>query len=130
MPSVLRRFNVENKASPEENIRAGVQFIGWLEKQIEKRGIKDEEEKRKFVLAAYNVGLGHILDARRLTDKYGKDPDKWDDNVEEYILKKSNPEYYNDEVVYYGYCRGMETYNYVRQILDRYEHYKNLIDKS
>ena len=107
-----------------------VEFIKWLDKRFEKRGISDEQEKIKFVMASYNVGLGHILDARRLAEKNGKDPDKWDNNVDEYILKKSNPKYYKDPVVKYGYCRGSETYNYVYQILDRYEHYKNIIPEN
>jgi len=130
MPSVAERFNVQNRTNPEENIRGGVEFLEWLEQQLKKRGIKDSEERMKFILASYNVGLGHILDARRLAEKYDKNPDIWDNNVEEFILKKSNPKYYKDEVVYYGYCRGTETYNYVKQILDRYEHYKNLIERS
>ena len=62
-----------------------------------------------------------------MTNKYNGNHNKWE-NVKEYILKKSNPEYYKDEVVYYGYARGIETYNYVDQILDRYEHYKNIIE--
>ncbi|MFP4525414.1 MAG: transporter substrate-binding domain-containing protein [Bacteroidales bacterium] len=130
MPSVIQRFNVHDKLSPEDNIRGGVEFIEWLEERYEKRGIHDEQQLIKFILASYNVGLGHILDARRLAEKYDKDPDVWDNNVEEFILKKSDPEYYNDEVVYYGYARGSETYNYVRQILERYEHYLNLIDSE
>ncbi|MFP4604556.1 MAG: transporter substrate-binding domain-containing protein [Bacteroidales bacterium] len=130
MPSVIQRFNVHDKLSPEDNIRGGVEFIEWLEERYEKRGIHDEQQLVKFILASYNVGLGHILDARRLAEKYDKDPDVWDNNVEEFILKKSDPEYYNDEVVYYGYARGSETYNYVRQILERYEHYLNLIDSD
>ncbi|MFP4019313.1 MAG: transporter substrate-binding domain-containing protein [Bacteroidales bacterium] len=130
MPSVIQRFNVQDKLSPEDNIRGGVEFIEWLEERYEKRGIHDEQQLVKFILASYNVGLGHILDARRLAEKYDKDPDVWDNNVEEFILKKSDPEYYNDEVVYYGYARGSETYNYVRQILERYEHYLNLIDSD
>lgn len=129
MPSVIGRFDVNNKSSPKQNIRGGVAFLKWLNEQIKKRGIQDEEERIKFVLASYNVGLGHVLDARRLTEKYDGSPDKWE-NVKEYILKKSNPEYYKDEVVYYGYCRGIETYNYVDQILDRYEHYKNIIEEE
>jgi len=129
MPSVIRRFEVSNKSSPQQNIRGGVEFLDWLDEQIKKQGIRDEEERLKFVLASYNVGLGHVLDARRLTEKYDGSPDKWE-NVREYILKKSNPEYYNDEVVYYGYARGIETYNYVEQILDRYEHYKNIIEEG
>jgi len=74
--------------------------------------------------------LGHILDARRLAEKYGKDPNVWENNVDEFILKKSDPEYYHDPVVKYGYCRGSETYQYVYQILDRYEHYKNILPKE
>jgi len=126
MPSVLNRFEVEDKSSPRQNIRAGVAFLKWLDKQVKKLGIDDRNQRIKFVLASYNVGLGHVLDARRLAEKYGGDPNKWD-VIKEYLLKKSNPEYYNDEVVYYGYCRGIETYNYVDQIMDRYQHYKNII---
>lgn len=127
MPTTAHRFGVNRNSSPEKQIKAGVDFIKWLDKRFENRGITDEEEKTKFILASYNVGLGHILDARRLAEKEGKDPDKWENNVDEYILKKSNPKYYKDPVVKYGYCRGSETYNYVYQILDRYEHYKNII---
>ena len=59
--------------------------------------------------------------------KDGKNPDVWDGSVDVYLLKKSDPDFYNDPVVKYGYCRGVETYNYVSQILDRYEHYKNIL---
>lgn len=130
MPTTAHRFGVNRNSSPEKQIKAGVDFIKWLDKRFENRGITDEEEKTKFILASYNVGLGHILDARRLAEKEGKDPDKWENNVDEYILKKSNPKYYKDPVVKYGYCRGSETYNYVYQILDRYEHYKNIIPET
>lgn len=130
MPTTARRFGVNKNSPPEKNIKAGIQFIKWLDKRFENRGITDEEEKVKFILASYNVGLGHILDARRLAEKYGKNPDVWENNVDEFILKKSNPEYYHDPVVKYGYCRGSETYHYVYQILDRYEHYKNILPKE
>lgn len=130
MPTTAHRFGVNRNSSPEKQIKAGVDFIKWLDKRFENRGITDEEEKIKFILASYNVGLGHILDARRLAEKEGKDPDKWDNNVDEFILKKSNPKYYKDPVVKYGYCRGSETYNYVTEILDRYEHYKNIIPET
>ena len=130
MPTTARRFGVSKNSSPEKQIKAGVDFIKWLDKRFEVREITDEEEKIKFILASYNVGLGHILDARRLAEKNGKDPDIWENNVDDYILKKSNPKYYKDPVVKYGYCRGSETYNYVYQILDRYEHYKNIIPET
>ena len=44
------------------------------------------------------------------------------------MLNKSQHTYYKDEVVRHGYARGIETYNYVVQVMDRYEHYKNIID--
>jgi membrane-bound lytic murein transglycosylase F len=59
--------------------------------------------------------------------KHDDDPNIWMGSVEEWLLKKSDPDFYSDPVVKYGYARGMETYNYVREILERYEHYKNII---
>ncbi len=130
MPTTAHRYGVDLKSAPNEHIRAGVRFINWLNKRFEKNGIKDEHDRIKFILASYNVGLGHVLDAQRLAEKYGKDPKKWDGNVDEYIIKKSNPKYFLDPVVEYGYCRGDETYSYVSQIIDRYEHYKNFIEED
>ncbi|MEQ9165913.1 MAG: lytic transglycosylase F, partial [Fulvivirga sp.] len=90
--------------------------------------IKDDEERIKFVLASYNVGLGHVEDARNLANKYGADPTVWNDNVEKYLLLKSNRDYFTDPIVNSGYCRGDEPVNYVRDILLYYEQYKQLIN--
>ena len=89
--------------------------------------ITNKEERIKFVLASYNVGLGHIIDARNLANKYGKNKNIWYDNVEKFILLKSKPEYYNDPITRCGYCRGEEPFKYVREVIARYEHYKNTI---
>lgn len=126
MPQTAARFGVDTSSSPEENIRAGVGFLQWLDRQFTAKNM-DEEEKVKFMLAAYNTGYGHVEDAMRLAEKHGKDPYKWEDNVDYYVLNKSNPKYYQDPVVRYGYCRGKEPYHYVYDILNRYEHYKNVI---
>ncbi|MFP4367566.1 MAG: lytic transglycosylase F, partial [Bacteroidales bacterium] len=101
-------------------------YIGWLDDILEER-ITEKEERIKFILASYNVGLGHILDARALARKYEKDPDRWTESVDYYILNKSNPDYFLDPVVRHGYARGHEPFNYVEEILNRYEHYKNII---
>jgi membrane-bound lytic murein transglycosylase F len=106
-----------------------VKFIQWLDDRF-LESIPDEEERTRFILAAYNIGYGHIQDARRLAEKNGDDPNVWIDNVENWLLKKSDPEYYTDKVVKYGYARGIETYNYVREVLERYEHYKNIINSD
>ena len=115
-----------NIESPQANIKAGVQYLKWINEFWEK-SIDNKVERQKFVLASYNVGLGHIIDAKNLADKYGADPTIWDENVENYVLKKSEAEFYTDEVCKHGYCRGKEPYNYVKNIMEGFEHYKNLI---
>lgn len=105
---------------PEKNIRAAANYLNKMKKLFP--NIEDEREKVKFVLASYNAGPGHIFDARALTLKAGKNPDSWDE-VREYLRLKSNPEYYNDEVCKYGYCRGEEPINYVDAITTKYGEY-------
>lgn len=129
MPSTAGRFGVTRNSSPEAQIHAGVSFIKWLEKRFEEE-IVNPEERTKFVLAAYNIGKGHVDDARRLAEKYGDNPDIWQDNVDKWLLNKSEPKYYRDPVVKHGYARGIETTNYVEQVLERFDHYKNILDED
>ncbi len=126
MPATAKRFGASKNSTAEENIKAGVKFIKWLNSRF-KTDIKDDDERKKFILASYNVGMGHILDARRLAEANGKDPNIWDNNVDYFLLNKSNPQYYNSKLVKYGYCRGEETYNYVKEVINRYEMYKKVI---
>jgi len=127
MPATAERFKVDDVYSPGENIRGGVELLKWLDKRMAIR-IQDPVERQKFVLASYNVGIGHVLDAMRLAEKYKKNPKLWTDNVDFYLLNKSNPKYFKDPIVQFGYCRGAEPYMYVKEIIERYEHYKNLVD--
>ncbi len=126
MPSTANYYRVTKNSIPERNIEAGVKYLQWLDEIFQDK-VTYREERLKFVLGSYNVGLGHVLDARALARKYDKDPEIWDDNVEIFLLKKSDPKYYLDPVVRFGYCRGQETYDYVRKILARYDDYKNII---
>jgi len=127
MPSTAKEYGIDSITGPRENISAGVQYLKWLDKQFEEK-VRDSKERKKFVLAAYNVGLGHIFDAIRLAEKYNHNPQIWENNVSTMLLKKSEEEYYKDEVVYYGYCRGSEPYAYVQEIMNRYEDYVNMTD--
>ncbi|KPK82942.1 MAG: lytic transglycosylase [Bacteroides sp. SM23_62_1] len=129
MPTTARRFGVSRNSSPDQQIRAGIEFIKWLDNRF-KDQVPREDERIKFILAAYNVGYGHVVDAMNLAEKNGKNPKVWDQNVDEFLLKKSNPKYYLDPVVKYGYCRGNEPYQYVTEVLERYEHYKNIIKED
>ena len=126
MPETAYRYDVDTLSSPVENVDAGVRYLKYLEKKLDKT-LGDKSDQLEFLLASYNVGLGHILDARRLAKKNGKDPDQWKGSVDYYLLNKSKPEFFNDPVVKYGYCRGAEPYQYVIKILDRYKHYQNIV---
>jgi membrane-bound lytic murein transglycosylase F len=126
MPGTGKNFGIDITASPENNMKAGILYINWLHSIFDPR-ITDENERVYFILAAYNAGPGHILDAMELARKNGKDPQKWNGNVALWLLKKSDPRYYNDAVVKNGYFRGTESVNFVSEVLNRFEHYKNII---
>lgn len=126
MPLTAEQYGVSDTSSPSFQIEAGVRYIKLIDRQLEPL-VSDSLERRKFVMASYNVGLAHVLDAQRLAVKYDKNPQIWEDNVDFYLLNKSKPKYYQDTVVYYGYCRGSEPYKYVNEIYERYQHYANLI---
>jgi membrane-bound lytic murein transglycosylase F len=127
MPITAKSYGITTSSPPEEQIRAGASFIRWLDERL-KKVVADPDERIKFVLASYNIGLGHIQDARRLAERYESDPNIWFDSVDQWLLKKSEPEYYTDQVVRHGFARGVETYNFVRDIMERYEHYKNIVN--
>ena len=122
MPRTARGYNTSVAAlsNPETSIRVATQLIRDLDRQLQPL-VPNDRERLKFIIASYNVGLAHVLDARRLCEKYGMDPDVWDGNVERALLMKSKPEYYNDPVVRYGYCRGSEPVAYVRDIMAFYD---------
>jgi len=126
LPSTGKEYGSNTLSDPEQNIKAGFKYTSYLN-EYWKKEIKDSLERIKFVLASYNIGLSHVVDARSLASKYGANPNIWFDNVEYYLMLKSEPEYYSDSVVKAGYAHGEEAVNYVKEILDRYEQYKQLI---
>ena len=128
MPTVLQEYGLDSTATAEQQIEAGIKHLKYKLRQVPDE-VTDSTERIKFTLASYNSGIGHVLDARRLTEKYGSNPNVWDNNVAEYILKLSDKKFYHDPVVYYGYTRGIETYNLVAEVMYRYEQYKSLIRK-
>lgn len=125
IPETANNYNVSAYFSPDSNVYAGVQYLKYLDNFFTEQAV-DSTEKVKFILASYNAGAGHVLDAMRLAQKYGKDPHKWDNNVDFYILNKNKPEYYRDALAKNGYCNGTQTYKYVQRVLDTYNNYKNM----
>jgi membrane-bound lytic murein transglycosylase F len=123
MPETGQYFGIRDLWDPEKNISVGSKFLKFLD-EYWKKTVSDDTERKKFVLASYNVGLTHVIDAQKLAKKYGKKTDQWDDNVGFYLAQKSNPKYYRDALVAAGYCRCDGPVIYVKQVLQRFEEYK------
>lgn len=129
MPTTARVMGVPpgKEQDPEESIKAAVKYIAQMQRTFSK--VTDKEEQAKFILAAYNCGVGHVTDAMALAEKYGRNRYLWEHHVAHYMLLKSNKEYYQDPVCKNGYLRGSDTYEFVREILARAELYKRKIKK-
>lgn len=125
IPETASMFNVFDYFQPDSNIYTGVRYLKYLDNIFLQYPIA-EKEKIKFTLASYNVGAGHVKDAMRLTQKYNKDPYKWDNNVAFYLQHKSDPEYYRDSLSFNGYCDGQQAVDYVRKVLETYNNYKHI----
>lgn len=122
MPSTGRGYGakVTSLNDPEVSIRVASKLLADLNRYLINL-VPNDQERRKFIIAAYNCGIAHIYDAISLAKKHGLDPQKWDGNVEKALLMKMNPQYYNDPVVKYGYARGSETSAYVKRIMSFYD---------
>ena len=124
MPKTARSFGVkeEDLSNPAVSIRVASKILKELDGIM--RSKTGPGDRIKFVLAAYNAGSGHVTDAIALARKYERDPRVWSENVEQAMLWKMDPEYYNDSVCSNGYCRGTEPVDYVVKVLNCYENYK------
>ena len=122
MPSAAQHLQIskEQLFHPRENIAAAAAYLQELDHKLS--DITVSGERMKFVLAAYNGGLGHVRDAMALAQKYGYSAKQWE-TVSPFILKLSEERYYRDEVVKHGYMVGSETYQYVQSILERWYNY-------
>jgi membrane-bound lytic murein transglycosylase F len=110
-----RSYGVRRLTDPEENLAAGIRHLRKLYDFFNRARGRD----RLFIaMAAYNVGQGHILDARNLARDRDLNPDDWE-VLSGMLPLLSEPEYYEDAI--YGYCRGSEPVRYVRQIMIYYD---------
>ncbi len=106
-----REMGITNRLDPAQSIMGGARYLAKLRDRLPP-SIK-EPDRDWFMLAAYNVGFGHIMDARYLARKLGKDPDRWQD-VAEVLPLLSRRKYYRH--LKHGYARGWEPVIYVQRI--------------
>ena len=111
-----KSVGVTNRLDPEQSVRGGVEYLRRMVSRIPDS--IDEHEKIWFALASYNVGYGHMMDARRLTKKQGGNPDAWSD-VKDRLPLLRQKKYYSQ--TRYGFARGDEARNYVENIRRYYQ---------
>ncbi len=109
--NTAEELDVEDREDPEQSIMGGASYLRSIEKRLPKR-IKGKD-RLWLSLAAYNIGFGHLEDARILTQQHGGNPDKWED-VQTYLPLLSQEKYYADTK--HGYARGREPVTYVENI--------------
>ncbi len=106
-----RREKVSNRFDPAQSIAGGARYLLWMEQRIPSR--IDGLDRLWLTLASYNIGYGHLEDARVLTQRGGGDPDRWEE-VKRFLPLLSKEKYY--KTVKHGRARGGEPVIYVENI--------------
>lgn len=109
--NTAKEVGVKNRLNAEQSIYGGARYFKSLHGRLPER-IK-EPDRTWLALAAYNIGLGHLEDARILTEHFGGNPDKWAD-VKQQLPLLAKRKYY--KFTKHGYARGWEAVDYVQNI--------------
>lgn len=109
--TTAKELGVKDRLDPEQSMRGGAAYLKDLHQRLPQR--IQEPDRTQLALAAYNTGMGHLEDARILTQRYGGNPDKWQD-VEKHLPLLAKRKYYR--TVKHGYARGWEPVHYVNNI--------------
>lgn len=115
LPKTARSLGVKDVYNPVENINAGVQHLKNLYEHYD--GVSGDD-RLLISLAAYNIGQGHIRDARRLAVRKNLDPDRWDSLAKTLPLLRYKKYYKKSK---YGYCLGTEPIKYTKQVMIYYD---------
>jgi len=123
MPRTAERLGVDSSHAMEAHIGAAVKYLNKLD-TLWRRAVPDSEQRLRFVLASYNAGPGHVIDAQRLAEQLGLDPRRWEHNVERTVLLLARPRYYMRPTMKNGYCNGSQVFHYVRDVVGMYRKLK------
>lgn len=107
---------VKDRTDPIKSVMGGAHYLKRVMAKIPDR--IQGKERLWFALASYNIGYGHLEDARVLTARAGKSPDKWS-NVKEFLPRLTQRKYFS--TVRHGYARGYEPVLYVKNIRNYYD---------
>lgn len=109
-------LDIEDRLDPEASIMGGARYLRMMEEKIPER--VPEPDRLWLALAGYNLGFGHLEDARVLTQQDGGDPDKWSD-VKDRLPLLGQKKWHNKTK--HGYARGREPVDYVDNIRSYYD---------
>lgn len=112
----------EQLYDPVSNIYQGAKII---KEHLDHYSYMDEYNQLAFALATYNVGMGHMADARRIAIDQNKNPNDWKD-VSDSLPKLMQRRFYRD--ARYGFARGIEPVRYVEEISNRHRTYHSVIE--
>ena len=110
-----RELGIDNRLDPEASVRGGAEYLQRMRDRLPDD--IEEPDRTWIALAAYNVGMGHVRDARKLAQRAARNPDRWN-ALKDMLPRLSRPEYY--KTVPYGYTRGTEPVKYVDHIRQFY----------
>jgi len=105
------QLGISDRLDPEQSIEGGARYFIRMRNRIPDR--IPEPDRSWMALAAYNIGWGHLEDTRKLTQKQGGNPDRWQD-VNERLALLSQEKWYRQ--THFGYARGYEARQYVENI--------------
>jgi membrane-bound lytic murein transglycosylase F len=115
MPATAAAMGVTKEGGLTSHIRGASKYLHTLN-GIWRKEVPRDDQRLKFVLAAYNAGPGHVKDAQRLARSLGLDPHRWDGNVERAMVLLNRPRYFTLPLARTGYCRGQDVYWYVKDV--------------
>jgi len=118
MPRTGAKYGIYPNSTPEAQVEGGAKYLAFLQNMYS--DVTNPLQRCKFVLASYNGGPSHVMDAKKLAKYFGEDDTNWDDVVSNYFAKLNEPEFYNNEVVKGGAYNGAHTLKYIQSILNRF----------
>ena len=119
--STAKMLGVKNRISPKQSVMGGTKHLKQMLRYVPKE--VEGDNRIKFALAAYNIGMGHVRDARKLAKKFGLNENIWSD-LKITLPLLSQKRYYR--TLKYGYARGSEPVRYVEAIFD----YRDILENN
>ena len=126
MPATAKAIGLNDPSDPKESSRAAARYLKRLMRRFKQAS--SPYDQRMFALASYNVGHGHVDDARRLARRLELDAEVWDQGISLTLPLLAQREFSKDAK--HGSCQGLVATRYAEHVSDLYEQYSQLLPVS